>query len=159
MIFVNQKKDIDNLARYISNLTRFRCATLHGDKTQEKRERALSGFKSGTYDILVCTNLASRGLDVEGVKQVINYDAPSTIADYTHRIGRTGRAGKKGIATTFLTKANQEIFYDLRNYLAESNQKIPTELNENPLAHIKPTPGAPKPEIKQEGDNENGFNQ
>ena len=115
-----------------------RCTTLHSDKTQEKRENALNGFKSGFYDVLVCTNLASRGLDVEGITHVINYDAPSTISDYTHRIGRTGRAGKKGIATTFLTSGDEGIFYDLRLYLLESNQKIPEELLNHPAAHAKP---------------------
>lgn len=152
MIFVNQKKDIDNLARYISTLTRLRCATLHGDKMQTKREKALGGFKSGFYDVLICTNLASRGLDVEGVKHVINFDAPFSIADYTHRIGRTGRAGKKGVATTFLTSGNQEIFYDLRNYLVESRQKVPAELEEHPAAHVKPTAAA-----RQEKEEDGGY--
>jgi ATP-dependent RNA helicase DDX23/PRP28 len=150
MIFVNQKKDIDNLAKYVSAITRLKCATLHGDKMQTKREQALSGFKTGFYDVLICTNLASRGLDVEGVKHVINYDAPNSITDYTHRIGRTGRAGKKGVATTLLTKNDQAIFYDLRNYLMESRQKVPEALNEHPAAYIKPTLDIPKPEAKEE---------
>ncbi len=94
----------------------------------------------------MCTNLGSRGLDVEGVTHVINYDAPGSISDYTHRIGRTGRAGKKGIATTFLTNADEALFYDLRNYLMESGQAVPTELNNNPVAFVKP---GPKPDDGQ----------
>jgi len=153
IIFVNQKKDIDNLAKYVSTITRLKCATFHGDKIQAKREQALNGFKTGFYDLLICTNLASRGLDVEGIKHVINYDAPNSIADYTHRIGRTGRAGKKGVATTFLTKNDQEIFYDLRNYLVESKQKVPDALNDHPAAYVKPTLEKPKTETKEEDNN------
>jgi superfamily II DNA/RNA helicase len=63
----------------------------------------LKGFKSGKYDILVCTSLAARGIDIEGLSLVINFDCPKTIDDYTHRIGRTGRAGKEGTAITFIT--------------------------------------------------------
>lgn len=137
MVFVNQKKDADSLARYIENMTNLKTATLHSDKVQEKREKALNGFKNGSVDVLVCTNLASRGLDVEGITHVVNYDAPTSISDYTHRIGRTGRAGKKGIATTFLTTANEDILFDLRNFLVESGQKVPQELSEHPAAHTK----------------------
>ena len=106
---------------------------------QDKREKALNGFKSGAIDVLVCTNLASRGLDVEGITHVVNYDAPNTISDYTHRIGRTGRAGKKGIATTFLSRTNEDLFYDLRQYLSDSGQPVPEELENHPASHVKPS--------------------
>lgn len=76
-------------------------------------------MKDRTIDILVCTNVAARGIDVEGVNHVINYHAPGTIVDYVHRIGRTGRAGLKGRATTFLTNADEAIFYDLKKMLTE----------------------------------------
>lgn len=67
----------------------------HGGKTQEQREAAVDGFKNRKYDILIATDLASRGLDVEGVKMVVNFDAPKNIQDFIHRTGRTGRAGKR----------------------------------------------------------------
>lgn len=70
---------------------------------------------------MVCTNVAARGLDVEGVTHVINYHAPANIVDYIHRIGRTGRAGKRGQATTFLTNHDEGLFYDLRKFLAEND--------------------------------------
>ena len=77
----------------------------------------MNSLKHGSIDILVCTNVAARGLDVDNVAHVINYHAPSNIIDYIHRIGRTGRAGKKGMATTFLTNADESIFYDLKKFL------------------------------------------
>mgnify|MGYP001560528748 CR=1 FL=1 len=95
-------------------------ATLHSAKTQDKREEALNSLKDGTTDILVCTNVASRGIDVEGVNHVINYHAPNNITDYVHRIGRTGRAEKRGMATTFLTMADEGLFYDLKKFLADN---------------------------------------
>jgi ATP-dependent RNA helicase DDX23/PRP28 len=74
-------------------------------------------LKDGQTDILICTGVAGRGLDIPDVKHVINYNAPLDIVEYTHRIGRTGRAGKKGRATTFLTNADEAIFYDLKKFL------------------------------------------
>ena len=85
---------------------KIKCSAFHGSKTQEKREAALENLRNGKVDIIVCTNVAARGIDIDSVQHVINYDAPSSIVDYIHRIGRTGRAGKQGMATTFLTPAD-----------------------------------------------------
>ena len=74
----------------------FKVTVLHGGKTQDGREAALAEFKEGIHDIIVCTDVAGRGIDVSGVEHVINYDCPKNIEDYTHHIGRTGRAGKTG---------------------------------------------------------------
>ena len=78
-------------------------------------------MKDGINDILVCTNVAARGLDVEGVCHVINYHAPANIVDYIHRIGRTGRAGRKGMATTFLTNADEALLYDLKKFMQDND--------------------------------------
>lgn len=110
----------------------------HGGKTQEQREAAVDGFKQKKYDILIATDLASRGLDVEGVKMVINFDAPKNIQDYIHRTGRTGRAGKKGLAITFLTNNNEDLFYDLKDFLIKNNQNVPQELAIHPASKVKP---------------------
>ena len=80
----------------------FKVAAIHGNKTQGQRQRALTQFKQNNVKILLATDVASRGLDIENVTHVINYDAPESYDDYVHRIGRTGRAGKKGIALTFV---------------------------------------------------------
>lgn len=102
IVFVNMKVDTEILQKYISKDLGLKCAALHGSKTQEMREAALDSFREGKVDIIVCTNVAARGIDIENVAHVINYDAPNTLVDYVHRIGRTGRAGKKGMATTLL---------------------------------------------------------
>jgi ATP-dependent RNA helicase DDX23/PRP28 len=74
---------------------------------------------------LISTDLAGRGLHVEGVKMVINFDTPAKIRDFVHRTGRTGRAGKKGLAYTFLTNADEAIFYDMKDFLLKNSQKVP----------------------------------
>jgi ATP-dependent RNA helicase DDX23/PRP28 len=137
IIFVNHKTTVDSLTRYLDKLDH-RVTSLHSGKSQEGREKALNSFKDGKYDILVATNLAAKGIDVEGLELVINYDAPNSIDDYTHRIGRTGRAGKKGTAITFLTDSDEGIFYELRNFLEINNQVVPDELASHPASKIKP---------------------
>lgn len=101
LIFGRTKWGIEKLTRDL--LTRgFRAAAIHGNKTQGQRQRALEQFKNNDISILLATDVASRGLDIANVTHVINYDAPESYDDYIHRIGRTGRAGKKGIALTFV---------------------------------------------------------
>jgi ATP-dependent RNA helicase DDX23/PRP28 len=115
------KVDTEILQAYISKDLNMKCAALHGSKTQEKREEALNSLRDGKVDIIVCTNVAARGIDIESVAHVINFDAPNTLVDYVHRIGRTGRAGKKGMATTLLQESDSHIFYDLRKYMEEND--------------------------------------
>lgn len=136
MIFVNQRTDVDNLASYLKNLN-YSVSVLHGSKTQDQREKALSQLREGLTDILVCTNVAARGIDIEGVAHVINFHAPANIVDYIHRIGRTGRAGRKGMATTFLTAADEALFYDLKKFLSENDQHVPNELTNHPASKIR----------------------
>jgi ATP-dependent RNA helicase RhlE len=101
LIFGRTKWGIEKLTRDL--LTRgFRAASIHGNKTQGQRQRALEQFKHNDVSILLATDVASRGLDIENVTHVINYDAPESYDDYVHRIGRTGRAGKKGTSLTFV---------------------------------------------------------
>jgi len=117
----------------------FNACTLHGGKGQEQREFALSNLKSGAKDILVATDVAGRGIDIKDVSLVINYDMAKTIEDYTHRIGRTGRAGKHGTAISFLTKDDSPLFYDLKQLLLSSPvSTCPPELTNHPDAQHKP---------------------
>jgi ATP-dependent RNA helicase DDX23/PRP28 len=127
IIFVNKKREADSLCKFMEKNS-YKGIAMHGGKTQDSREKALNGFKAGKYDILICTNVLARGIDVEGVELVVNFDCPDDIEDYTHRIGRTGRAGLKGEAITFITKENENIFQDLREFLEHSDQPVPEEL-------------------------------
>lgn len=138
LIFVNQKKGVDVLAKSLEKMGYGAC-TLHGGKGQEQREYALSSLKEGTKDILVATDVAGRGIDIKDVSMVINYDMAKSIEDYTHRIGRTGRAGKSGVAVTFLTKEDNALFYDLKQCVLESPvSTLPSELDKHPDAQNKP---------------------
>ena len=138
IIFVNQKKGADVLAKGLEKFG-FNACTLHGGKGQEQREYALASLKSGAKDILVATDVAGRGLDVKDVSMVINYDMAKTIEDYTHRIGRTGRAGKNGIAISFVTKDDSGLFYDLKQLILTSPvSNCPPELMNHPDSQHKP---------------------
>jgi ATP-dependent RNA helicase DDX23/PRP28 len=138
IIFVNQKKSADILAKSLEKMGH-NAATLHGGKGQEQREHALSGLKAGDKDILVATDVAGRGIDIKDVSLVINYDMAKSIEMYTHRIGRTGRAGKTGAAITFLTPENSELFYDLKALIMTSPiSQCPPELANHPEAQNKP---------------------
>lgn len=138
IVFVNQKRAADTLARALEEGGYHACA-LHGGKDQDKRNSAMTNIKSKSKDILVATDVASRGIDIKDVGLVINYDMPKTIDSYTHRIGRTGRAGKKGEAISFLTKEDSHLFYDLKQILLASPQSsMPAEFSNHPDALNKP---------------------
>jgi superfamily II DNA/RNA helicase len=101
LIFGRTKHGVEKLSKTLVERG-FRAESIHGNKTQNKRQKALDLFKRDHVQVLVATDVAARGLDIAGVSHVINYDLPSTQEDYVHRIGRTGRAGKKGKALTFV---------------------------------------------------------
>ncbi|KAJ5907433.1 ATP-dependent RNA helicase ded1 [Penicillium taxi] len=127
LIFVETKRMADSLSDFLIN-QRFPATAIHGDRTQRERERALEYFRNGRCPILVATAVAARGLDIPNVTHVINYDLPTDIDDYVHRIGRTGRAGNTGIATAFFNRGNRGVVRDLIELLKEANQEIPTFL-------------------------------
>jgi ATP-dependent RNA helicase DDX23/PRP28 len=137
IVFVNQKKACDVVARALQKANFF-PTVLHGGRNQDAREAALADFKAGEFDILVATDVAGRGLDIPNVRHVINFDMANDIEKYTHRIGRTGRAGKSGVATTFLTEEDEDVFYGLKQHLKATGSKIPRELDTDPKANAKP---------------------
>ncbi|PQQ00476.1 DEAD-box ATP-dependent RNA helicase 20 [Prunus yedoensis var. nudiflora] len=98
--------------------------SIHGDKNQAERDWVLAEFKSGRNPIMTATDVAARGLDVKDIKCVINYDFPSSLEDYVHRIGRTGRAGATGTALTFFTHANAKFARELIKILQEAGQVV-----------------------------------
>ncbi|KAK4188213.1 P-loop containing nucleoside triphosphate hydrolase protein [Podospora australis] len=124
LIFVETKRMADSLSDFLINQN-FPATSIHGDRTQRERERALELFRNGKCPILVATAVAARGLDIPNVTHVINYDLPTDIDDYVHRIGRTGRAGNTGIATAFFNRGNRGVVRELLELLKEANQEVP----------------------------------
>lgn len=130
LVFVETKRGADALERWLCR-NGFSATAIHGDKVQFERERALRSFKSGATPIMVATDVASRGLDIPCVAHVINYDMPRNIDDYVHRIGRTGRAGKSGLATAFFSdSANLSIAKPLVELMQEAKQEVPSWLTQ-----------------------------
>ena len=103
LVFVETKKNADFLASYLSQQG-LPTTSIHGDRLQREREQALGDFKAGRMPILVATAVAARGLDIKGVAHVVNYDLPKTVDEYVHRVGRTGRVGNMGKATSFFDR-------------------------------------------------------
>lgn len=125
LIFAEKKQDVDAIHEYLL-INSVAAVAIHGGKDQEERSRAIDLFRKGEKDVLVATDVASKGLDFPEIQHVINYDMPDDIEDYVHRIGRTGRSGKKGTATTFVNKAcDESLLLDLKHLLMEANQNVP----------------------------------
>ena len=127
LIFVLYKKEADRITSALESKG-WNVAAIHGDRTQDKRIRAIEDFRKGSVPILVATDVAARGLDIPGVEYVINFSFPLTIEDYVHRIGRTGRAGKTGVAHTFFHAGDKLRAGELVQVLKESGQNVPKEM-------------------------------
>jgi len=129
LIFTATKRGCNDITR---NLARdgWPVTGMHGDKEQTDRDRALEDFKSGRCPIMVATDVASRGIHVDDISHVINFDFPLNIEDYVHRIGRTGRVGKKGTAISFFTKDDAKRANRLIEVLEEAQQIVPKELRD-----------------------------
>ena len=115
-IFVNSKLGCGRLARSLER-EGLKTTALHGDKSQDERLKALDAFKQGEVDLLVCTDVAARGLDIKDVPAVFNFDVPFNAEDYVHRIGRTGRAGASGLAVTLVSGSDQRLVVDIEKLL------------------------------------------
>lgn len=127
LVFVDRQESADSL---LSDLMKRGYATmsLHGGKDQIDRDSTISDFKAGVSQILVATSVAARGLDVKQLKLVVNYDCPNHMEDYVHRVGRTGRAGNKGTAVTFITPDQERYAHDIAKALKLSGQDVPEEV-------------------------------
>lgn len=125
IVFVEKKFDAERMERNLRE-NGFKAIAIHGDKTQSERQYALRKLNEGAYDILIGTDLASRGLDISNVNLVVNYNYPKTIDDYIHRIGRTGRKGKEGMAISFISGGIQSHqCKELMEVLKKHDQEIP----------------------------------
>eukprot|EP01117_Protostelium_nocturnum_P009480 TRINITY_DN3379_c0_g1_i2.p1 TRINITY_DN3379_c0_g1~~TRINITY_DN3379_c0_g1_i2.p1 ORF type:complete len:756 (-),score=288.94 TRINITY_DN3379_c0_g1_i2:26-2293(-) len=130
IVFGSTKQSTEEISSRL-NTAGFHSSAIHGDKDQKEREKIMFAFKNANLSILVATDVAARGLDVKGVKNVINFDVARNIESHTHRIGRTGRAGEKGFATTLVVKGKDSHFAgDLIRNLESANQYVPPELME-----------------------------
>lgn len=129
LIFVETKRGCSDLA-YMLQREGYQCVAIHGDLKQMDRERHLDSFRTGATPILVATAVAARGLDIPNVKHVINYDLPNDIDEYVHRIGRTGRVGNIGLATSFFNDKNRNITHELAGLIVETNQELPDWLEQ-----------------------------
>lgn len=125
MIFVNTKKQADFLASMLSGIKK-PATSIHGDRLQREREMALRDFRSGNRPIIVCTAVAARGLDIPGVQHVVNYDMPKDVDEYVHRVGRSGRVGNVGKATSFFDPTSDaEVQGPLVRLLTDAGVEIP----------------------------------
>ncbi len=122
MIFTRTRKEADQLTSLIKTTGQQKVAAMHSDINQVDRMKALAGFKSGDYEVLVATDVAARGIDISGVSHVINYRVPENAEDYVHRIGRTGRAEAEGDAFTILTADELDYAKSVEIFI---DQKIP----------------------------------
>lgn len=136
-VFVNSKLGCARLARSLER-EGLRCTALHGDKSQDERLKALAAFKAGEVDLLVCTDVAARGLDIKDVPAVFNYDVPFNAEDYVHRIGRTGRAGASGLAVSFAGGGNDaRLVADIEKLIKKKIELQPLEMDdERPRGRI-----------------------
>jgi ATP-dependent RNA helicase RhlE len=132
IVFVRTKRWADRLARRLAE-RHLKIATLHADRTQGQRTAAIEGFRSGRYRVLIATDIAARGLDIDGIGHIINYEVPTTVDTYVHRVGRTGRADAQGTA---ITLAMPEEVPNLR--------VIERALKVNLVVHTQPAPAPPQ---------------
>lgn len=128
LVFVNTKSGCDVVARFVESTSRIRTVVMHGGKSQEIRESSLEGFKTGRFKVMIATDVVGRGIDIKGVKNVINFEMPDSIDKYTHRIGRTGRAGEKGTAWSLTSPSDSDIFPELRKLLGRAGANIPHQI-------------------------------
>lgn len=128
LIFVDRQESADDLMIQLQQKG-YPATSIHGGREQIDRDSAIQDFKSGHIPVMVATSVAARGLDVKQLKLVINYDSPNHLEDYVHRVGRTGRAGEKGTAITFVTPEQYKYSVDLVKALKMSNQPVPEALD------------------------------
>jgi len=138
IIFSENKNEVDDIQEYLL-LKGVEAVAIHGSKTQEERQYAIKSFKSGAKDVMVASGVASKGLDFNDIQHVIIFSMPKEIEDYVHQIGRTGRSGKTGIATTFVNmNTPEQTLLDLKYLLMEAGQKVPpflTTIDDPRAAH------------------------
>ena len=128
IIYCNSRKIVDELT-YRLNQNNFSVISMHGDMRQEDRNKIMEDFRRGTCRVLIATDLLSRGIDVQQVSIVINYDIPQNIESYIHRIGRSGRFGRKGTAVNFATYYDIKKLHEIEQFYSTQIEELPSEIN------------------------------
>lgn len=136
IVFCHTKHKADQVAKKLQRRN-YLAGAIHGDVAQNKRERVLKGFKDGSLRILVATDVAARGLDIDSVDHVINFDPPSDPDTYVHRIGRTGRAGKEGVAVSFFLPEERHEVRDLERRTGKAIERLDIEIVRKPEPEVK----------------------
>jgi ATP-dependent RNA helicase RhlE len=154
VIFLRTKDRTERVSRMLRKRG-VNTATIHGDRSQRQRQQALDGFRSGKYKFLVATDVAARGLDIEGVSHVINYDIPPTADDYLHRVGRTARASAEGDAITFVCP-NEISFLEAVERALEKNIPRVERPNAPSILSLYHAPGSKKTKSSRRGGRRGG---
>lgn len=131
LIFCRTKRGTQRIAGSLNDFG-FTAAQIHGDRSQSQRNSALAGFQQGRFKVLVATDVASRGIHVENIRHVINYDLPDVAENFIHRVGRTGRAGETGIATTLICKEQRGELFQLERALGLKIERVKAEFDATP---------------------------
>jgi ATP-dependent RNA helicase RhlE len=118
LVFVRTRVRAERVAKALERVG-FTCQTIHGEKDQDDRSKVMENFKNGTNKILIATDVSSRGIDIPNVEYVVNYDLPEVAENYVHRVGRTGRADKRGSAISFCSNSEKEILADIEQFLSK----------------------------------------
>jgi ATP-dependent RNA helicase RhlE len=157
LVFARTKRGADRLSKKLSR-GGVKTATIHGDRSQNQRNQALRGFQEGYYRVLVATDVAARGIHVEGIAHVVNYDLPQVPEDFIHRVGRTGRAGARGTASTFATRSERadiahiERTLDTRLMRRQVSSDVPREQKQTaPVIVIPSAAHRPKGHVRSFG--------
>jgi ATP-dependent RNA helicase RhlE len=153
LVFTRTKHGADRIARKLEQ-QRIPCATLHSNRSQNQRLRALDDFKSGAVRVLVATDIAARGIDVDGISHVVNYDFPPHAEDYVHRIGRTGRAQAIGDAISFVTPEDTGALRSLERFIGRGivrHRAADFDYTAPPPPRIEPPPRGPRPQSRGGG--------
>ena len=142
IVFVSSKMKVKEIARAL-RMRKLNVSEMHSDLEQSQREEVMREFKAGHINILVATDIVARGIDVDDIRLVINYDVPHDSEDYVHRIGRTARANNDGVALTFVSEKEQNDFYAIERFLEKEVYKVPmpVEVGEGPAYEPKKNTG------------------
>jgi ATP-dependent RNA helicase RhlE len=157
IVFTRTKHRANRVAKQLGQ-SGIEAAAIHGNKSQAARQRALDGFKSNQVRVLVATDIAARGIDVEGVTHVINFELPNEPESYVHRIGRTARAGAEGIALSFCDSAERDYLRNIERLIKRSINVVEHELSASAANQDEPKSYRPRPHGKPQSKRPNGGN-